>query len=109
MHYAPHTLQKRTPPAETTDEYGRPVVADGSEEWTDVCRCRCDHSDDKEFRLDDGTVVRPEYRIVTDGNAPGVSVGDIVRCVRADGTVRGEGRVVNTKTLNYLPYAEIYV
>lgn len=109
MYYAPHILQKRTEAQESMDEFGRPVVNDSVEAWADVCPCRCDHNGDKEIKMPDGTVVRPNYHVVLAGNEVNLTVGDYVRCLKPDGSVRGEGRVLNTKTLNYLPYAEIYM
>ena len=132
MYYAPHIMQKRVTPELINDVYGRPIppgnvtvyktgiqmiflekqlyvdkTADGDVYWEDVCKCRCDHNGDKEEKLQDGTVVVPDYRVVCDGNNPGVKVGDYVRCLREDGSVRGQGRVIKPRTLNYLPYAEI--
>lgn len=109
MYYAPHTLQKQVKPAEEVDMYGRPIVITNSETWVDVCKCRCDHNVDTEIKLEDGTIIRPEYHVVCDGNKLGVVVGDNVRCLREDGSIRGEGRVVRPRTLNYLPYGEFYI
>lgn len=109
MYYAPHILQKKIIPQEAVDEFGRPIPVKSADEWVDVCRCRCDHNGDKEVKMPDGTVVRPEYHIVLEGNTPDVETGDYVRCLRDDGSIRGEGRAFKPRTLNYLPYAEIYV
>lgn len=109
MNYAPHLLQKRIIAENVNDEYGRPTESDPAEEWTDVCRCRCDDNGDKEVLLSDGTVVVPSYHIVLRGNTPDVETGDYIRCLREDGSIRGEGHIIKTKTLNYLPYAEIYL
>lgn len=109
MYYAPHRLQKRVNAELESDGFGRPIVPDaGTDEWVDVCRCRCDHNRDTEIKKPDGTVVKPDYHIVCEGNRPGISTGDYVRCLEMDGSVRGEGYVINAHTLNYLPYAEIY-
>lgn len=109
MYYKPHFLQKLMLEPDLKDEFGRPVQIDSAESWVDVCECRCDHSGDKEVRLDDGTLARPEYRVICNCKSPQVRVGDHVRCVNADGSVRGEGNVVKMKTLNYLDYAEVYL
>lgn len=109
MNYTPHILQKRVIAGEVNDEYGRPIAGDSAEEWSEVCKCRCDDNGDKEVKLSDGTVVVPSYHIVLDGNTPDIMTGDYIRCLRKDGSIRGEGHVIKTKTLNYLPYAEIYV
>ena len=109
MYYAPHTLEKRTTAKRQNDEFGRPLPATSAEGWTRVCRCRCDHLGSQEVKLADGTIIKAEYKIVCDRNMPSVNVGDYVRCVSDDGTVRGEGKVVKPRTLNRLPYAEIYI
>lgn len=109
MYYKPHILQKRLSPQRQNDEYGRPIVVGRSIEWVDVCKCRCDHNEDKEVKTDDGKVITPNYHIVLEGNIPDLKVGDYIRCLREDGSVRGEGAVIRLKTLNRLPYAEIYV
>lgn len=108
MYYAPHTLQKRQQAELVTDEFGRPVKAEGETEWTEVCKCRCDHNRDAEIRKPDGSVVKPDFHIVCEIKRPGIVVGDYVRCLERDGSVRGEGFVINAPTLNYLSYAEIY-
>lgn len=113
MQYAPHILQKRITPTEQVDEFGRPIVSESADasgyEWQDVCRCRCDHNETKEIKLPDGTVIKPDYHIVMEGNDPDVEVGDYIRCLREDGSIRGEGKLIRPRTLNYLPYAEGYV
>lgn len=108
MYYAPHTLQvKRIVPFEN-DEYGRPVPGSGGESWVDVCRCRCDDNTTKEFRSDNGGVYRPQYHVVCEGSH-GLSAGDEVRCLKDDGEVRGAGIVYIPKSLNYLPYSELWM
>ncbi len=109
MNYAPHTLQKRIISEEVNDEYGRPITGMSAEKWDNVCKCRCDDNGDKKVTLSDGTIVVPSYHIVLDGNTPDVMTGDYIRCLKEDGSVRGEGHIIKTKTLNYLPYAEIYM
>lgn len=133
MYYAPHILQKRVTPELSVDEFGRPIppgnvktftvgeqiifldkhlyadkTADGDVYWENVCKCRCDHNRDAEIKKPDGSIVKPDYHIVCEGKRPGIHVGDYVRCLESDGTVRGEGYVINAPTLNYLPYAEVY-
>lgn len=112
MYSAFHILQKQVIPEMLTDIYGRVippgnVTEDGEVYWETVCKCRCDEDGVKEEKLADGTIVVPDYRVICDGNSPDVAVGDYVRCCRSDGSVRGQGKVLKTKTLNYLQYAEI--
>lgn len=134
MFYAPHILQKQVTPELIVDIYGRAIppgnitvyktgiqmiflnkqlyidkTEDGDVYWEDVCVCRCDERDNREVKLSDGTVVVPNYRVICDGNNPDVKTGDYVRCCRANGSVRGQGKVIDTKKLNCLPYAEIYL
>lgn len=108
MYYAPHTLQaKRLIPLEN-DELGRPIPGTGCETWVDVCRCRCDDNTTKEFRSENGNVFRPQYHVVCEGSH-GLSAGDEVRCIEADGSVRGQGSIFIAKRLNYLSYSEIWM
>lgn len=109
MYFAPHILQKRITPPLQEDEYGRPITVAGADMWTEVCRCRCDHSDDHEVRLDDGSVYIPAWHVVCEGRTPEVHCGDKVRCIFPDGTLRAEGEIKKTATLNCLPYAQVYL
>lgn len=133
MYYAPHILQKRVKPDLPEDEFGRLIppnniktfvvgeqlifldnhlyvdkTPDGDVYWVNVCKCRCDHNRDAEIKKADGSIVKPDYHIVCEGKRPNIQVGDYVRCLESDGSVRGEGYVINAPTLNYLPYAEVY-
>lgn len=110
MYYAPHILERK---CESTrpdrDEFGRVIEPSASERWHRLCECRCDHSGDKEIKTEDGTWVRPSRKIVC-GENPHVRVNDTVRCVDADsGSVIAFGKVLDTRTTNYLGYAEIYL
>ena len=108
MYYAPHILQvKRVIPFEN-DELGRPLPGSGGESWVDVCRCRCDDNTTKEFRSANGSVYRPQYHVVCEGSH-GLEAGDEVRCLNADGSVRGSGTIYLPKSLNYLSYSEIWM
>ena len=105
MMYAPHILQKRVAPQLTNDEYGRPVV-NQSEEWEDVCRCRCDDNTTQEFKSENGEVYRPNYHVVCEKNA--VMAGDMIRCMDGD-SVRGKGEVFIAKNTNYFGYTELWM
>lgn len=109
MFYKPHRLQRRTEPTIVNDEYGRPVKDAGAEQWEDICGCRCDHSGDVDVQMPDGKRARADWRVVCEINRPAVTTGDILRCVEDDGTERAKGKCIKVKTLNYLPYAEIYL
>lgn len=108
MRYAPHTLQALAGAVASEDGFGRPLAVGGGE-WTDVCRCRCDSNWERELRLDNGQVVKPDWHVVCEGNDLSLKPGDTVRCVDRDGTVRASGRILRMRTNNYLPYGEIYL
>ncbi len=108
MHYAPHLLQRRLTTEQPLDEFGREVTNANTEEWVDICRCRCDNNSDREVMAADGKVVRPEFHVVFEADNVAVKPGDYVRCLKRDGSVRGQGRVLRMKTLNYLYYGEMY-
>lgn len=109
MYYQPHILQRRSQPREDKDEFGRPVIISDEDEWEDICRCRCDHNTDVEMTSMDGKRFQPEFHVVCNGPELKVAPGDYVRCLRADGTVKGEGTVLRPHSLNYLHYAEFYI
>lgn len=106
MKTAIHTLQIEILPKPANDEMGRPVVCDRSG-WKTLCRCRCDDNSTTEFRSDNGSVYRPDYHIVCEGNI-NIEPGAHIRCLNSDGSVRGEGYVYRPKQLNFLPYTELW-
>lgn len=108
MYYAPHKLQKRTASERRSDEYGRPLSS-SAEGWVDVCPCRCDESSTKEIILPDGKKYQPSFHIVCEGLDPDFTNGDYIRCLRSDGSIKGEGKALNVKKLNFLEYAEAYI
>ena len=104
MHFSPHILQvfhKR----ETRDEYNRVSSSNGT--WEDVAKCRCDDNSARVVNPDNGIAFVPRFHIVSENNAI-VKNGDRVRCLRDDGTVRGEGRAINVRSLNKLDYMDLY-
>lgn len=104
MEYAPHILKKKVIVV-NRDEYGR--ITESSDYMLDICRCRCDDNNNREFRDENGRVYRPQYHIVCEGTA-NVNCGDEIKVFNGD-TLRAEGKVYNIKTLNYLNYSEIWV
>jgi len=106
MYYKPHTLRVKRNAESELDEYGRPIKQ--SQSWETLGCCRCDESNVNELTDDNGVVYRPTYHIVIEGGTD-LRIGDVIQCVRKDGTIRGEGRVKNVKNLNYLKYSEIWV
>lgn len=77
--------------------------------YVNVCRCRCDSVTMAKTATDDGSVVRPDYHVVTDGNRIKLKLGDVVRCIDIDGETICEGEILKLHRLNTLPYAEIYL
>lgn len=104
MQYSPHTLQvyRRR---ETRDGLNRVSGSEGT--WETVAACRCDDNSARVAVSGNGTVFVPRYHIVAENNASVVN-GDRVRCLRADGSVRGEGRAINVRSLNRLDYMDMY-
>jgi|WetSurMetagenome_2_1015567.scaffolds.fasta_scaffold952664_2 hypothetical protein len=107
MMYCPHILQKLSKPESQVDDNGNPIV--GSDiVWIDVCKCRCDDNTTKEFKNTNGDVYRPSYHIVYE-NAELVKADTEIRCLNADGSVRGFGKVYLPKMTNYFNYRELWV
>lgn len=104
MHYAPHTLQVFRK-EETRDGFNRVSSSGGA--WEDVGECRCDDNSARVVNPDNGLAFVPRFHIVAANNAK-VSNGDRVRCLREDGTVRGEGTAINVRSLNMLDYMDLY-
>lgn len=118
MIYTPHILQKRVISEIANDEYGRPIPPVYEETWVTLCRCRCDYNSDKEFRSDNGSMFRPDYSIVCEGNVQANS-GDYVRVIEprfenwgnciSKADIKGEGSIFSVKRLNFLAYSQIWV
>lgn len=106
MYTAKHILQVKRIAANATDELGRPIKSDGR--WVNICKCRCDDNTTKYFKTDNGSVYRPAYHIVCDGQIE-VMEGSIIRCIDENGRIRGEGKVYTAQRLNFLPYTEVWV
>lgn len=105
MIYAPHILQKKVISPIERDEFGR-ITNNPTENWVEICRCRCDDNSTKEFRAENGGVYRPNYHAVCERS--GIVPGDVVRCM--DGLqVRGQGEVFMVKNTNYYSYTEIWM
>jgi len=107
MYYAPHTLQRLVPPTTQRDEYNR-VVAQSEGTWEDVCSCRMDDNATQDIVSDNGQVYRPKYKVVCEG-VQDIAAGERVRAYTADGTLRGEGEVVQVLRTNYLDYTVLFI
>ena len=108
MHYAPHMLQKRLRQVQQPDGLGRPTVIQPEEEWTDICKCRCDHNSDQVRNCIDGKMYVPAYKAVCSSNTIPIFPNDEVRIVCEDGSEKCRGTVTNAPKLNYLPYATVF-
>lgn len=107
MFYAPHILQVKVSNTLEKDEFGRPVPVTGTEEWQDVCKCRCDDNSTKEFISENGQVYRPNYHVVCEKSIT-VKAGQEVRCMSGN-VIRGSGTAYMVKNLNYLSYSELWM
>ena len=90
---------------EVRDELNR--IVSKSEEWMDICFCRCDDNTTQKFEDKNGRVYIPKYKVVS--QRADVVEGDYIQCLDANGEIRGEGRVFNVSKCNYLDYMTIYV
>ena len=104
MQYAPHILFVRKT-EETRDSYNR--VTSVSESWKKVGLCRCDDNATPIVSTLNTKEYVPRYHIVTSRTGM-ISPGDMVRVLTQDGTLRGEGKADNVRTLNYLDYTDFY-
>lgn len=105
MMYSPHILQKKVASDAAEDEYGHPVA--GTEEWIDICRCRCDDNTTKYFTSENGSVYTPAYHVVAD-KTNAIKVGDEIRCMDGE-LVRGNGKAYMVKNTNYFNFTEIWI
>ena len=105
MYYAPHELYRKRE-REKRDAHNR--IVSSSSCWEYVCDCRCDDNTTQKFEDQNGRTYIPKYKIVC--SRSGVREGDYVQCRwKGTGDVRGEGRVQNVPSCNYLDYMTAYV
>lgn len=109
MYYAPHTLQVLIVTPMKRDEYGRPVAESGGEVWQSVGMCRCDDVSAERIIGENGARYDFKYKVVFPATITTVIEGKHVRCLNADGTVRGEGVVKSPLRANYLPYRVVWL
>lgn len=105
MLYAPHTLYIKSADTLQVDSLGRPVVSQG--DWVKIGPCRCDDDSTQELKSENGQYYKSRFHVVFDKNMQ-VNEGDEVKCLNADGTVRGGGFVGMVKSTNYLSYSELW-
>lgn len=105
MIYAPHTLYKKQVGQIKNDSFGKPLSP--TEKWVEIGRCRCDDDSTQELRSDNGQLYKSRYHVVLE-KGYGVTEGDEIKCVNADGSTRAQGIVGMVKSTNYLSYSELW-
>lgn len=109
MYYAPHSLYVKVFAQPEKDEFGRPVNGTGGYSWRYIGECRCDDvSADKQVSVN-GVLYKFRYKVVFDKQCDAVDAGTEVRCLRRDGTVRGEGVAKSPLETNALDYRVIWL
>lgn len=106
MIYAPHTLYKKQECPIELDKFGKPIPSEGFK-WVRIGVCRCDDDTTQRLVSANGQEYRSRYHVVYD-RTDAVIEGDEVRCLDADGKVRGQGIVGMVKSTNYLKYSELW-
>lgn len=110
MEYAPHFLQIQVADGEEyTDTKGIRRIA--GEEWLLLCTCRCDDNDAREVIAVNGVAREYSYHVVYDPTEieHKFVIGERVRILCEDGSIRGEGMVIKPARNNFLDYAELYL
>lgn len=107
MIFAPHILQVLIQSEPVEDEFGR-IISDSLREWMTLGECRCDDvSADRRISVN-GVAYDFRYKVVFDSSIE-VREGTQVRCLRTDGSVRGEGVCKSPLEANFLPYKTIWL
>ena len=105
MLYAPHILYKKVIGQIRTDSFGKPIAP--KEEWVKVGVCRCDDDTTQELATENGRLYKSRYHVVYDRSNI-IAEGDEIKCLNADGSVRGTGVVGRVQDTNYLRYSELW-
>ena len=105
MLYSPHILYKKQVGQIQTDSFGKPMAP--MEEWVKIGACRCDDDTTQELVSENGHAYKSRYHVVYDYSNEIVE-GDEIRCLNADGSVRGSGIVGRVQGTNYLRYSELW-
>ena len=107
MYYAPHILERKVVKEYEYDKDGNPIQGTDGDSWERVCKCKCyDQSADRTYTVN-GVTYPYKYRVVTEKVK--INAGDVVRVLNADGSLRGEGIVINPMTTDYLNYGQIWL
>lgn len=105
MLYSPHTLYKKQVGEIQTDAHGKPIAP--TEGWVLIGSCRCDDDTTQELVSENGQVYKSRYHVVYDLDSR-VTEGDEIKCLNADGSIRGQGIVGRVQNTNYLRYSELW-
>ena len=105
MYYAPHILERKVVKEYEYDKDGNPIQGTDEDSWELVCKCY-DQSADRAYTVN-GVTYPYKYRVVTEKVK--INAGDVVRVLNADGSIRGEGIVINPMTTDYLNYGQIWL
>lgn len=105
MLYSPHTLYKKQVGKLQTDALGKPITPKG--EWEKIGECRCDDDTTQELVSENGQVYRSRYHVVYNLSHQ-IAEGDEIKCLNADGSLRGQGVVGRVQCTNYLRYSELW-
>ncbi len=103
MVYAPHKLYVRRSEKQY-DDFGNFVGKSDKEDF--LCGCRCDDAGVRDAITLNGERFFPSYHVVCEKP---VALGAFVVMYRADGNVRGEGKVVKVAEANYFGLFQIWI
>jgi len=108
MLFTPHTLQIRDATAFSRDEFGRPSSA-GEVGWRTIGICRCDDVGAERNTGENGAAYPFRYKVVYPRSLGFIAEGTEVRCLDAEGEVRGQGVVKSPMKTNFLSYRVIWL
>lgn len=108
MFFTPHTLQVKSVSSFERDEYGRPISEDQAY-WETIGMCRCDDVSAERNTSENGAVYPYKYKVVFPKAMGFIAENTEVRCLDADGAVRGSGVVKNPMQTNWLSYRVIWL
>lgn len=106
MLFAPHILQQKETLSPKYDKYGR-VIATTEHKWVNICSCRCDDNTTREFTSVNGSVFRPNFHIVCNGENK-LKAGDIIRCLQGENVIC-QGEVLKVTSTNWFNYTEVWI
>lgn len=107
MFFKPHILQIYVPGITTTDPDGNPVTTKGTYQNLDGCRCD-DNGAQRSVGVSGQSYVYNQH-VVLSKTAHKFSIGEQIRVINKDGSIRAEGTIIKTGEANYHNYSEIYL